>query len=868
MLYEENDLELELPKSPEELFSRLSFRDNSISNLWSHQADLLRDFYSNHQDAPDICLELPTGTGKTLVGLLIAEWRRQKNKTPVIYACPTRQLASQVCIAAKRYGFPVVLLKGKATSWNPKDRSQYVSASSVAITTYSSIFNISPKLTEPGTIILDDAHAGENFVAQAWSLQIGRENCNGDTYDEVVRILEPVLDKSFLSKITEEFSSEDMSPWENLRHVLLMCHSEIIGPLNNIFSRLEGNEMFRYKMIQDGLHSCVLYINSREILVRPFIPPTFRNPIFSNAKQRVYLSATLGTAGELERSFARRDIQKLGIKSEVPRAGRRLFIFPTYIKGMSREDSHGKYEEFVLDIIQVAKKALLLSPSERESKEIIKWIVPEGWELLCKGDVENSLEVFTENEKRVLVLANRYDGMDFPGNDCRLIIIYGHSESVHLQEGFLARIVHANSVLKERIRTRMVQGVGRCTRGQKDHAVVLILDYGEVAWWVEKETQRSFGKDLYSEVAFGHNISEMNDGTTIIEGVKIFFEQGDDWHKKYEHKILRLRDKYGNDTNSDSNKLKESVEYEIQACMEAWNENWERASSHALEVVSTLADENENSNYCAFWQYLSAALTLAHGRSVRSTDIEEQAYNLYDKAKRKSQPCSWLHGKDRFFTEEHLCTDPLEKCAVENVAKRLASLKVEEHQRELSMMKKDLANLEESKYFEKGITVLGNYLGAEAYKPAGYGCCDSAWCYSDHMWIAFEAKSECKQGKDVSFKTARQAMTHLNTLQTQRESRGIPPKSILVIVQDYGDISDVAKSGSNDNVYAIRPAEIQDFAGKVATFLENIFRFIVDDTYRECQSEQFQKMLYGELREKELLPNDVREFLTRTPVKG
>lgn len=79
----------------EALFRDLKNRDPKIQHLWSHQADIIRDYHT-HIDHRDIALELPTGTGKTLVGLLIAEWRRRTLRERVIYLCPTRQLAYQV----------------------------------------------------------------------------------------------------------------------------------------------------------------------------------------------------------------------------------------------------------------------------------------------------------------------------------------------------------------------------------------------------------------------------------------------------------------------------------------------------------------------------------------------------------------------------------------------------------------------------------------------------------------------------------------------------------------------------------------------------------------------------------------------------
>ena len=81
---------------PETLFRDLRGRSPEIRHLWSHQADLLRAYYKKFQGAKDVAIELPTGAGKTLVGLLIAEFRRQSFNERVAYLCPTRQLARQV----------------------------------------------------------------------------------------------------------------------------------------------------------------------------------------------------------------------------------------------------------------------------------------------------------------------------------------------------------------------------------------------------------------------------------------------------------------------------------------------------------------------------------------------------------------------------------------------------------------------------------------------------------------------------------------------------------------------------------------------------------------------------------------------------
>ena len=52
----------------------------------------------------DVAIELPTGAGETLVGLLLAECRRRANSERVAYLCPNVQLARQAAVRAADYG--------------------------------------------------------------------------------------------------------------------------------------------------------------------------------------------------------------------------------------------------------------------------------------------------------------------------------------------------------------------------------------------------------------------------------------------------------------------------------------------------------------------------------------------------------------------------------------------------------------------------------------------------------------------------------------------------------------------------------------------------------------------------------------------
>src|SRR3954451_6166258 len=144
--------------NPRELFRDLQ-RDAGVPYLWEHQGRIL-ERYEQHFEAPHVALELPTGTGKTLIGLLIAEWRRRSREERALYLCPTRQLAHQVAELAPRYG----IRADACLAPEYGGLGDWLEGRSVAISTYSALFNYRSKFAAPQTLVLDDAHAAEEYV--------------------------------------------------------------------------------------------------------------------------------------------------------------------------------------------------------------------------------------------------------------------------------------------------------------------------------------------------------------------------------------------------------------------------------------------------------------------------------------------------------------------------------------------------------------------------------------------------------------------------------------------------------------------------------------------------------------------------------
>lgn len=125
-----------VPESPDRLFRDLPRRRHA--SLFDHQGQVLRNYVGQALDAQDVAPQLPTGSGKTLVGLLFAEWRRRKYRERVVYLCPTRQLVHQVAEeASAKYGLTIEPFTGKIRYCKPEAKVACQDSERVAVTTYN-----------------------------------------------------------------------------------------------------------------------------------------------------------------------------------------------------------------------------------------------------------------------------------------------------------------------------------------------------------------------------------------------------------------------------------------------------------------------------------------------------------------------------------------------------------------------------------------------------------------------------------------------------------------------------------------------------------------------------------------------------------
>lgn len=801
--------------SPDQLFRELPRRQ--FPDVLPHQQSMMQRYAEEAIERPDVALQLPTGSGKTLVGLLIAEWRRRKFNEKVVYICPTRQLVNQaVEQSEKKYGLSVTGFTGSNKNYDPSDVAKYNQGMSVAVTTYSSVFNTNPFFDSPDIIIVDDAHAAENYVSTLWSLEIERFNENYKTIHEALcSLLRPYLDASSFSRLTGRWDSPTDKGWVDKLPTPIFNH--IQEELIEILDEYIGNSdlKFPWSMIRSHVHACHLYLSSKSFLIRPLLPPTWAHDAFSAAKQRIYMSATLGNGGDLERLTGRKNIYRLATPEgwDTQGVGRRFFIFPSF----SLIES--EIEEFNLELFRLSERSLVLVPSDIQCAAIIEKIKKKtDLSVFVSDDIEESKDEFVRTKGAVAVVANRYDGIDFPKDECRLLVIEGLPKSVNSQEQFLMSRIGANILFNERIQTRVIQAIGRCTRSLEDYSTVVVNGKELAEFLANKDRRTYFHPELQAELQFGVEQSIDSSYKDLIENYEIFIENGDDW-EDVNSEIVDIRGEKKQINFPGIDDLTTSVSHEIDYVKSLWNGDFEQALQHAEAVLGALIDP-ELKGYRALWEYLAgSAAYVANKNGI--INLNQKTLEHFIRAKKAAKNIPWLASLSNYISSSETNSgdeiNALIMKQVEGLEIFLASVG-SMHERKYSQKEKEVREgLNSEEGFEEAHRLLGELLGFESRKLEEDASPDP-WWQIGNLCFVFEDHANA-ENETLSPTKARQVSTHPNWMRDNVDSCKEPSVEIIPVL-----VSPVTKmtKGAAPHLSNVKLWRLDDFREWSKVALETV----------------------------------------------
>ena len=172
--YLEND-ELQRETDPIKLFDDLN-KETGKEELWTDQKSVLTEWFTQNKEKRDLIIKLPTGRGKTLVGLLILQSILNNDEGPALYLCPNKYLVNQTIKLADSFGIKTIKFDDTNPSPIPID---FINSEAILVTTCQRIFNgkskfgvkgVSRETQNIGAIVIDDAHKCQEIIREAFSI--------------------------------------------------------------------------------------------------------------------------------------------------------------------------------------------------------------------------------------------------------------------------------------------------------------------------------------------------------------------------------------------------------------------------------------------------------------------------------------------------------------------------------------------------------------------------------------------------------------------------------------------------------------------------------------------------------------------------
>ena len=810
------------------------------------------------QNKSDVALELPTGTGKTLIGLLIGEYRRRKLRERVVYVCPTKQLVYQTAnYAIENYGIKVVAFTGPKANYSAEDKMKFTAGQAIAITNYSSIFNSHSFFEDTDVLIFDDAHSGEGYISANWTVEIQREE---DVYHKLLETLKPVLSEEQYNILTKKKLNQDDATWCDMIHNAKL-QDRYLGIKNLLDEELEeSKQRFSWSNIRENLFACNIYLSWKAITIRPYISPTFTNRVFREAKTRIYMSATLGESGELERAYGVEHIYRLPMVKDWKNKniGRRFFMFPL---------ASFKEKETMKIICMIASRVNrgLIIVNDLKQQESIQNIFRENHiaDTFSGKDIEKSKEPFITNKHAFAVMANRYDGIDFPNDECRVLILVDLPAAVNIQEKFMISCLAARALYEEQIRTRLIQALGRCTRSQTDYAAVCVIGDSLMNSLLTPKNLEQFNPELQAEINFGQeNSIGKKDIDEYLELLKMFLEHGEAWEEA-EEGILSIRDEI---IERDSVKnpelhmqLQKAVRHEVKMQCFLWKKEYSSALSE-IENILKYIQNPELKGYRGYWNYVAGCC----------------AYNLY-----KGGDSLYLSKYKEYFKRASDCTTAvnwfnitLDSPSENKVGliryniERIEKMLEKEGGKGLRIFHNYLDNILEllqlgGKDFEKGHELLGYVMGYISTNPAGTAEPDPLWIINREVCIVAEDKIYMEESKKIPPNDVKEAAGHALWVRKKHEDLELykEAKIYTVFVTTADNIQDNTALFGEEICY-LEQKKLYDWAVRAINVLKQIYRTfsgIGDAAWREETIRMF--------KEQKLTPEDFIEMINERHLK-
>ncbi|MDQ4044018.1 MAG: DEAD/DEAH box helicase family protein, partial [Chloroflexota bacterium] len=580
-----------------------SFQSDVYDKLRKPQRLALAGFAALVNGEQDLAIELPTGYGKTLVALLIADWALE-NGERVAYLTGNNHLSDQVLAQAGDLpGFEAVKFSGK--KYPPKSLAAYHNAEALGVMNYWVYFNSQPVVEPADLVIFDDAHLAEQPISGLFGVRVDRKR-HSEAYDRICGVVAAHTDLYPSVAMMQAGAAGPTTPPE----LIAFAHWASVQDTVAEVVDQALNDKFTWPLVRQNLSACGLLIGPAAIEIRPYNPPAAVSSGLRASRRRLYLSATLGTMDDLQRRLGvRRIVNVLDSQVEAGVVGDRVFL----LNPSTKQPLDDEVLEFALQQAKRAGRTAWLCSSHAEADAVERELSDRtitSYRLRAGSD--DALDQWLQSTSGHLVTAGRYDGFDFAGDRCRLVILPSVPAASTEFERFVMAYLGDATFMRHRVGQRVTQALGRANRQEGDWALYLGLSPSFGTLLAQSAVQSAIPSDVRPII--DDALARLSDGWAGARAAAREF-----WDRSSVERPQPGPEGRRRPGRARPASVSGSAEHEVEAVTRLWLGDHERAASEAHKAAELLLDAGER-EHGAFWAYVAAQAEHAGKSPSRAID--------------------------------------------------------------------------------------------------------------------------------------------------------------------------------------------------------------------------------------------------------
>lgn len=801
---------------PIELYGTLD-RKSVAGPLRPAQQVVLTEWYSKHRSDKDLIIKLHTGEGKTLVGLLILQSLLNSKEGPCIYICPNKYLVNQVCAEADKFGIQYCTLS--AEEGMPND---FLSGTKMLITHVQKVFNgrsifgTDNGYIKTGAILLDDSHACIDTIKSAFTITISKAK-NEDTYQKILTLFADDLVEQGEGSLLDIQSGD----YDTFMAIPYWCWDSKKAEVLRILSDSQNDNQIYYvwPLIRNHIKDYCCYISGTKVEISPYNTNISVFGSFSRATHRILMSATTQDDSFFVKGLDfSPDAVRMPLKNANQKwSGERMLIIPSLIEESCDHDL------IVTQFSGIENKKLgmiALVPSTKSCRQYQS----------LGATITNASNIFDELDKlkkgyfsNLIVINNRYDGIDLPDESCRILIMDSLPYFDNLSDRYEEQACPNSELINKRIAQKIEQGIGRGVRGEKDYCAILIIGSELVRFMRSIATNKFFSAQTRKQIEIGIEIADMakEDYDESNSPMKVVFSlirqllnRDEGWKEYYISEMDSIEDD-GIECSVYERLLKER-----QAERYFADGEYEKACTAMQRLIDELDVDDAEKGW-----YLQKLARYTYPIDVRnSIQIQNAAFR---KNTQLFKPINGIDYTKVSYLHEH---------RLNNLRKYLLRYTdYDELSLAIDVLLENLSFGMQASKFEAALKDIGDLLGYISQRPDNEirKGPDNLWCGVNNHYLLFECKSEVSETRQaITKQEAGQMNNHCAWFEDQYGLSAQVDRFMIIPTRELSYEGDFTH-----DVRIIRPNKLRRLKDRIKQFIRELkpynLRELSDKTIQE-----------------------------------